>query len=213
MSLFDVKSPLDVRCICSVMAKSGGELDLQNLSLEEIFALGTEPILFKIAEGDYYSFMPSEIERVIAMDEEYRLVDLQGEPRFTIVVPSDDVYYTMDLVMLNELVSNGVKFAIHTPSKVIASVPGVFYTHEVDDAWQFDSTRTTSTVPDGSLWIGNRPVDGIPHLATGLDEKLIYQRDEAYLEMLKGFSDKIFVLDELSKFLLADEGIESEVLL
>ncbi len=213
MSFFNANDHLDVRCLCSVMAKTNGELYLQHLSLEEIMASVTEPILFKISDDGYYSFMPEEIRRVIALDDSYRLSGQPEDALFTIVVPSDDVYYDMDLTTLNALVSQGIKFAIHTPSKVVASVPGVYYSHETDHAWQFDSTLQITQVPGNGMWIGSKPIDGVPHLATGLDNKLIYERDEQYLDMLRAFDGGVFVLDELSKFLLADEGIESETLM
>jgi hypothetical protein len=211
---FSIRSILDVRCICAVLAECPGDLYFdRGTTLDFIIDTPTnEPLLFRTGEREFHSFRVADIQQVIDGDAANRLAEPPDGLRFTVVAPTDADCWQLDMTELNALVDAGIKFALHTPSKMPARIRGIYYSYESATAIQRELNHSLSQLPAfNPIWVGKAFIPDVPHLATNIENRLLYERDEDYVAMLHQCS-KIYVLDELGVFFIEEEGLTAEVI-
>ena len=215
MKKFDITNQTDVECICNHITKLNGELYFDiGMDIEKLLKLETdEPFVYKVGKFEFHSMQQSEIHNIIEFDYNNRLPYKPDDIVCTIVLCKESEYFDLDKSELEILKSKGY-VAIHTPSKIIAQVKDIYYTSESDVArsWKYENIISSISGLVNPVSIGKTHIDGIPHLAIGLDKVLIKNRDEDYVSALRECTGHIYVLDEFNKFLLECEGIESIVL-
>lgn len=215
MTSFDIRNKGDVECICYNLVGKIGELFFDvGMDLCKLIDLPTnEPILYNTGVDGFYSIQQHEILNVISIDSENRLPIMPSDVNYTIVLCNDLDYFNIDLTELRTLINENIVFCIHTPSRIIAPLGGIYYSSASTGAISPTTKRIIQDVDSiiNPLCVGRYCSCDAPHLALSLDKFLVKERDEDYIGLLKTCK-MVYVLDEFSKFLLSTEGIEAEIL-
>lgn len=194
--MFDINNTEDVVSIASCILGMPCSL----------YEIEKDAFLMKTVYGEVHAIRRSDIEKIITRDRANRLPEKTDR---VLILASDRDYQNIPLKYLKELHASGMNLTIYSPSKILAPVPAHYIT-DTNTAWRRDSDRVVTQRFDHSATIGDTMIEGIPVLAVNLDHKLVENRDEAYVESLRGCD--VYVADEFGQFLLSMEGIEAKIL-
>lgn len=213
---FDFLNVADVESVCSILSGINSKIDLRSgyESYEHMISTGDTVYLLDETELGHL-FNIEYVANKMKTDEEYRLKEKPENIDLTIVITTDDDLKYLDYNSIAEYQSQGKQLAIHTPSKLLAPFPNVWYTFDYNEPWMFDSYRDVNKRSleglHNPVTIGVNHLQNIPMLVLNPEQRLTIERDEQYISALHT-ANNIKVLDYFGKFAVELEGCEAELL-
>ena len=213
---FDFLSAADVESVCRILSRTNLKIDLRAgyESYEHMITAGdTVYLVDDTGFGHMYNI--EYIAGKMKTDEEYRLNEKPEHLDLTLVLTTDDDLKYLDYNSIVEYQAQGKQLAIHTPSKLLAPFPDVWYTFDYDEPWMFDSYRDVSKRSleglQNPVTVGVNHLQNIPMLVLNPEQRLTIERDEQYASAIQA-TGMIKVLDYFGKFAVELEGREAELL-